>query len=243
MTAHARHRARRVLLGAALTAPALLVVLGALHRPPPPPPPALRVDGWVARELRHVRPLGAGGVLRFAAEEVRLERAPFGVFRLGFARRLAVRRVTVDLRPGPSRPTRGAAAPRVRDRGRAPSALTAVHVDRLRVRLRDAGGRWFKLRAAGCEADFLRRAEVVCRGPVLVRSPTSHGSFDALRFDPRRERFSGVGPHGSATRWARGASAAIRGLGLAQDPALAAGLSAPAPEPSARPAPPTPRRS
>ena len=181
-------RTRRVLRSALLlvilSGGGAVVVLTVATRPGQPKADA--TEGWTVRGFRQTRYDHGALVLRVTAEEARLERPRFGPFRIGVARQLIVHEAEVELLAGAQPADRALADgdPRTAvPRALRSSAITAVRVEGLDLRLRRPGMASLELHADRCEGSFLGGGQIVCRGDVRMTGAGAERRFAELRYD------------------------------------------------------------
>jgi hypothetical protein len=150
------------------------------------------VEGWRVRGFHKTRYEGGVPVLSVVADEARLERPRFGPFRIGFARRLVLRGARIDVLATPAVAPRAATTRKRRRPPPAASAVTALRVERLALRVRQPAGDAIEIRAGRCEANLLGGGEIICRGGVRVRRGDAVRRVPELRYQLRTGRFIGT---------------------------------------------------
>ena len=150
-------------------------------------------DTWAVRGLRHTQVNGDLETVRITADEARLARVPFGVFRVGFAWRLYARNARIEMRGGVRPPVRAdwRAAGRVAGRRRRASkyAVTTVESDGFALRLEMSSGVWAELAADKCHARLRDAGHVVFKGNVRVSTPGAVRDFRRLDYDIASRQF------------------------------------------------------
>ena len=183
--ARTRRLLRSALLLAILGGVGALIGITVVSRPGEPKAEA--TEGWTVRGFRQTRYDGGTPVLSVSAEEARLERPRFGPFRIGVARQLVVHEATVDLLAGAATADRAASADgdpwKATPRTLQASAITAVRVEGLNLRVRRPGMESLELHADRCEGSFLAGGQLVCRGGVRVMGAGVERRFAELRYD------------------------------------------------------------
>ena len=184
--ARTRRLLRSALLLAILGGVGALIGITVVSRPGEPKAEA--TEGWTVRGFRQTRYDGGTPVLSVSAEEARLERPRFGPFRIGVARRLVVHEAKVDLLAGAATADRAGASAgglpwKAAPRTLQASAITAVRVEGLNLRVRRPDMESLELHADRCEGSFLAGGQLVCRGGVRVTGGGVERRFAELRYD------------------------------------------------------------
>ena len=155
-------------------------------------------DKWAIRGLDYTHYAGNSPVLRITADEARLDRAQFGIFRIGFAHTLFVRNARVeimidtDLRSqesGESRQDRAKAFGRSGGSLVPHNAVTGLRAEGIALHLKNPGGGWVEISAERCRSGPLSPGRVTFHGHVRVRGEELDRRFARLDYDVRSRRF------------------------------------------------------
>ena len=150
--------------------------------------------GAIGRGLRYTRYEGGEKIATISADEASLERLRVGVFRLGFAQRLALKNAHLDLGArGLIAASRSDVAHElgmlVAENGTSQATIAAVSVTGVTVRAAGPDGGWIELRAGACEIGPSTAERLRCQGDVHVRDATSDLRFARLDYDLRKRLF------------------------------------------------------
>ena len=163
-------------------------------------------DTWAIRGLDYTHYAGDSPVLRITADEARLDRTQFGIFRIGFAHTLFVRNARVEIMIGTdlrSQESESSLHDRVQALGRSGgslvphNAVTGLRAEGIALHLKNPGGRWVEISAERCRAGPLSAGRVTFHGHVRVRGEELDRTFARLDYDVQSRRFA-AGRHAPA---------------------------------------------